>query len=109
MDPDFRATVEPTLVSLRHFLSSCPPGLQGVRVVRYSGGGLLGALDVALPELEGKVSDAVREGCSVAWVWRNALLYLQVVQAGGPAPSWERVFAEQDLADVRSVLGQAGT
>lgn len=106
--PEFRADVDARLVALRQFLSALPFKLRGVRLVRYRGADFLGIDDVALEDLEGQVAASVREGRRVDWLSRNALLYLRVSPSEGPAPSWERVFAEQDLADARSVLKEAG-
>lgn len=100
--------VDARLVALRQFLAACPFKLRGVRLVRYRGADFLVIDDVALQDLERQVAASVHEGCRVDWLSRNALLYLRVSASDGPAPSWERVFAEQDLADARSMLKEAG-
>ena len=108
MTPELHAQVEAKLVSLRQFLGTCLPALRRVRLVQYRGADSLEAVDVGLDELETEVAASVREGSRVDWVCRNERLYLRVSDADGPAPSWERVFAEEDLADVKALLRDAG-
>ena len=100
--------LEDTLASLHRFLASCPPGLQGVRLLRYGGGDLLSVTDLHVDGLGAELAAAVGEGASVDWVRRNALLYVRVAEAGRAPPSWERLFAEQDMAAARSALDEAG-
>ena len=106
---ELRPMLEAKLVSLRQFLVACPPGLRGARLVRYSGGDLRREGYVALSELEPQVAACMREGLSVDWLYRNAVLYLRVFDGNGPAPSWERLFAELDLAEVRALLDDPPT
>lgn len=108
MTPELRAQLDAKLFSLRQFLSACPPRLDGVRLVQYCGVDLLGTSDVALEDLEAQVAGSMCEGLRVDWVCRNEFLYLRVFAGDGPVPSWERVFAEEELANVRSILRAAG-
>lgn len=100
---------EDTLASLHRFLASCPPGLKGVRLLRYGGGDLLSVTDMGVAALDTQVAAAVSEGATVDWVRRNACLYVRVAEAGRAPPSWERLFAEQDMAAARSALDREGS
>jgi len=108
MIPGFPVQVEARLVALRQFLALCIPSLHGARLVEYRGVDLLGAVDVALADLETQVTRSLSEGQRVDWLCRNGRLYLRTFAADAPAPSWERVFAEEDVADVRAILREAG-
>jgi hypothetical protein len=107
MNPDFAAEVQARLMSLRQFMSACPPTLHGARLVHYCGADFRGALDVAVVDIESQVANSVGEGFLVDWVCRNEVLYLRVAESDAPRPSWERVFAEDDLGDVRALLRDA--
>lgn len=100
--------VEVRLRALRQFLAGCPPNLQAARIVQFTGMDFLGTVEVPLAEVEGHVAASVRDGSAVDWVWRNEVLYLRALVPGGAVASWERVFAEQELADVKSILRDAG-
>lgn len=99
------AAIEQKLMALRQFVSTCPPGLHGARVFRYGGADLLETFDIPMADVGGQIAGAMGTGRSVDWVYRNALLYLRVFESGQQPPSWERVFAQHDLADVRALLG----
>lgn len=107
MTPDFHAQIEARLLALRQFLATCPPKLRGARVFRYCGADLLDALDVPPAQMEAQVSASMSEGLRVDWLCRNELVYLRVFEGAGPVPSWERVFAQQDLEEVRAMLQEA--
>lgn len=108
MPPESHPLIDARLASLRQFLSACQLTLHGVRLVQYHGADFRGSIDVALENVEQHVTDSVGDGFRVDWICRNELLYLRVFEGEGAAPSWERVFAEEDLANVRSVLKDAG-
>jgi hypothetical protein len=95
-------------MALRAFMLACPPTLQGARVVQYRGADFRGALDVAVADIENQVAGSVGDGFLVDWVCRNEVLYLRVAESAAPGPSWERVFAEDEMGDVRSILRDAG-
>lgn len=101
---DLNPLVEARLVSLRQFQATCPPMLQGARLFRYRGPDLAAAVDVLLENLEAEVAACIADGFGVDWICRNDLLYLRVVEADALPPSWERVFAQQDMADVTAIL-----
>lgn len=107
MTAELQARVASKLASLRQFVAACPPPLRGVRLVQCCGTEFLGARDVARDDVERQVMGSVSEGFSVDWVCRNQTLYLRVFASDGPMPSWERVFAEEDLADAKSAMRQA--
>ena len=94
-------------MALRQFMAACPATLQGARLVQYGCVEFVRALDIAPADIEGQVTECVCEGFSVDWVCRNEVLYLRACLSDGARPSWERVFAEGDLAHVRSILGDA--
>jgi hypothetical protein len=102
--PETKAKVEARLVALRQFLAACPLKLSGGRIVRYGGGDVQLKADILLADIEQRVSDCVCEGLAVDWMYRNEVLYLRVTESSGHAPSWERLFAEQDVADAQDVL-----
>jgi hypothetical protein len=97
-----------TLKSLHQFLASCPPGLRGVRLFRQSTIDDLVATDVAADDIDTRLADCIGQGLSVDWLLRNQVLYLRATEADGRAPSWERILAGEDMADVRRILGTAG-
>lgn len=99
-----RPDLDAKLVSLRQFVASCPSPVRGVRLVEFSRAQILEATDVPLQDVEGRVTLFVCKGLLVDWVYRNQLLYLRASERSGPVPSWERVFAEEDLADVKAIL-----
>jgi hypothetical protein len=103
------STPQATLAALRHFRSICPPGLRGGRAVECRDAEFLGTSDIALDAIDAQVTSSLSEGMAVDWVYRNGLLYLRAYPPGARPPSWEQVFAQEDLADVRSILGQADT
>jgi hypothetical protein len=102
------AEVEAKLVAVRTFLATCPPRLIGARLVQYRGPDLLRTEDLKVEDLEPQLAACVREGLSVDWLYRSGLLYLRVFDSGVAAPSWERLFAEQELSAVQAILRDAG-
>lgn len=101
------AEVEARLVALRAFLATCPPRLSGARLVQYRGPDLLRREDLALDDLEARLASCVREGLCADWLYRSGILYLRVFDSGVAAPSWERLFAEQEMSDVQAILRDA--
>ena len=95
-------------MALRQFMATCPSGLLGARVFRYGDADLLDTIDIAVADVDGVIAASMADGLAVDWVYRNALLYLRVFEADRQPPSWERVFAQQDLADVRAILLRSG-
>lgn len=108
MTPEFRAQLEAKLVSLRQFVATWPHNLSGARLVQYCAVDFLAAVDFPLEEIERQVTGSVCGGFFVDWICRNQLLYLRVFEFDRPKPSWERVFAQEDLADVKFILREAG-
>jgi hypothetical protein len=108
MTTDIESLRQERLAALRRFREACPPGLRAARLMQFRGADFLGASDVAFDAIEDQVSASVRSGLSVDWIYRSGILYLRASEPGGPVPSWERVFAQEDLADVRALLGAAG-
>ena len=108
MTPHAADAVQAKLVTLRSFLAACPPQLHVARLVQYCGADFVTASDVGLGDVENQVAASMGEGFTVDWVCRNDVLYLRVLEIVGSGPSWERVFAEQDLHDVRNILRDGG-
>lgn len=78
------------------------------RLVKYSGVQFVGAIDLAPDEIEDEITGLTCEGFNVDWNEHDGKVYLRAWEYPGPEPVWHLVFAEEDLADVKAILREAG-
>lgn len=74
------------------------------RLVQYCGIECVGAIDVALDEVEIEIKGALREGYGVAWATNDRKLYLVVWEPDGLPWTWPQVFCEEHLDDLNKYL-----
>jgi|SRR5581483_3910623 len=106
MDDAFRAKLASQLHAFRAWAEG--RDLRSGRLVQYLGVEVQGAIDVPVAEAESQIAGLIREGLRVDWAQSGQRLYLRVWGGDGPEPPWPSVFAEEHLADIDSILRDAG-
>src|SRR5262245_24384825 len=101
LDRAFRVKVETKLSHYREW--SHARAFTGGRLLQYRGLDLVGARDVALPEVESQVEGLLYQGFHVDWAEHQGRLYLRVWEFAGPEPAWPSVLAEQPLTDTGAI------
>lgn len=77
------------------------------RWVEYVGVKMIGAIDVPLDDVEKRMRNALCEGRRVDWNEQGGTMFLRIWD-GDVEPTWDKVFAEESLADIDEILRQAG-
>src|SRR4051794_40867247 len=77
---------------------------EGCRLVQYCGVEKLRAIDVPDEGIEPRIEGLVCVGFFVDWAGHGGRLYLRVWEYDGPEPPWPKVFAEDHLQDMESLL-----
>ena len=82
--------------------------LSSGRLVHYCGIDSPSAIDVPLSQISNEIIGCLSEGFLVAWEQQGERVYLAIQEPDCPMPSWEKVFAEESLIDVESLMYEAG-
>lgn len=105
MNDAFRAMLDAMLADYGAW--SKERSISGCRWVQYTGVEMTGAMGLPLDEVASGLENAVCEGFRVDWAEHEGRLYVRVWE-GEDEPAWDKVFAEESLADVSEILRRAG-
>ena len=77
-------------------------------IVHYCGVQLVGSVEIALSDVEERITALICEAFYVDWAEHQQCLVLRVWEYGGPEPSWQQVFAHEHLADMATIQKEIG-
>jgi hypothetical protein len=78
------------------------------RLVQYVGLGQPNAINLNVAEVCAQIEGCLNQGLQVRWEQRESRIYLAIQEPDCPMPPWDKVFSEEAVSDIESILRQAG-
>ena len=104
--PEFERKLKQTLNAFEAFARGRP--LARGRLVLYAGVNKPNVRDLSPTDFRKAIAEWLGQGYVVGWHCRDDCLYLYAQEPGCPVPAPEKLFAEEELADVSAILRAAG-
>lgn len=104
--PEFERKLQRALGEFDAFLRGCT--VTRGRFLLYAGVNKPNVWDLDPSEFHAALAEWLAEGYVVGWESNGGCLYLYAQEPGCPIPSAEKLFAEEELADVEAILRAAG-
>jgi hypothetical protein len=104
--PEFERKLQQTLDAFEEFARG--RALARGRFVLYAGVNKPNACDLRPADFHKAIAEWLGQGYVVGWQCCDDCLYLYAQEPGCPIPAPDKLFAEEELADVSAILRAAG-